>query len=108
MNKTSFALLLLSAVLLSAPSAAAQTVEGLERILAFLVVSYGEAAWVILNAAGAAEGSPENSVESSESGVYRFAKGNGWLPKKAAPNTPVTLGGRILPYMEAGPGTVPL
>jgi hypothetical protein len=89
--------LLLSAALLPLQTAAAQTAEGLERILTLPVVGYGEAAWVILNAAG----TTENSGEFSESGAYCFAEDNGWLPKKAAPNTPATLGGVSFLIMKA-------
>jgi hypothetical protein len=86
--------LLLSA-LLPAPRAAAQTAAELERVLALPSVSYGDAAWVVLGAAGTAlaEGSPK--------GAYRFAADNQWLPKKAAAEAPVSLGGVSFLIMKA-------
>ncbi|MDR2618897.1 MAG: OmpA family protein [Treponema sp.] len=87
MKKTFFALLVLSAALFSAQRAAAQTAAELERVLGLQTVTYGDAAWLILNAAGTAL--PEDSAE----GAYRFAADNKWVPKKAAAETPVTLGG---------------
>jgi hypothetical protein len=106
MKNTFAALLLLSAALLPAPSAVAQTAAALERVLALPAVSYGDAAWVVLNAAGtalpeAAEASLENPGEFSEGGAYRFAEDNKWLSKKAAPDTPVTLGGVSFLIMKA-------
>jgi hypothetical protein len=87
--------LLLFAILLPAPRAAAQTAAELERVLALPVVSYGDAAWVVLNAAGTA------LEESSAKGAYRFAADNKWLSKKAAAETPVTLGGLSLLITKA-------
>jgi hypothetical protein len=105
MKKTFAAVMVLSTILLSAPGAAAQTAEGLERLLALPIVSYGEAAWLILNAAGVAEDPPgnstENSGESSEGNAYRFAAYNGWIPKKAIVDTPATLGGVSFLIMKA-------
>jgi hypothetical protein len=82
MKKIFFAALLaLSAALLSA-----QTAAELERVLALPAVSYGDAAWLVLGAAGTAI--PENSLNAA----YRFAADNNWLPKKAAAGAPATLG----------------
>ncbi|MDR1352414.1 MAG: hypothetical protein LBK05_03935 [Treponema sp.] len=71
----------------------AQTAAELERILAVPEVNYGDAAWLVLNAAGAAESSP--------GGAYRFAADSKWLPKKAAAEAPATLGGVSLLIMKA-------
>jgi hypothetical protein len=90
-----FAVLALSAALLCAPDAAAQTAAELERILALPAVSYGDAAWAVLGAAGTAL--PENSP----AGAYRFAADSGWLPKKAAAEESATLGGVSLLIMRA-------
>jgi outer membrane protein OmpA-like peptidoglycan-associated protein len=98
MKKAFFALLLLSAILLPAPNAAAQTAAELERVLALPVVSYGDAAWVVLGAAGTALPA---AAEDSPDGAYRFAADNNWLPQKAAPETPATLGGLSLLIMKA-------
>jgi hypothetical protein len=84
-KKTFFALLLLSAALLAALGADAQTAAELERVLALPAVSCGDAAWFIFNAVGAAL--PENSA----GGAYRFAADSGWLRKDAAAEAPVTL-----------------
>jgi hypothetical protein len=88
-------ILLLFSALLPAPNAAAQTATELERVLALPAVSYGDAAWVILNAAGTV------TAENSAAGAYRFAADKRWLPKKAAAEMPVTLGGVSLLIMNA-------
>jgi hypothetical protein len=90
-----FVLCILSAALLSVGSAAAQTAAELERFLALPAVTYGDAAWLILNAAGT------SLPESSAGGAYRFAADNGWLPQKAAAGTPLTLGGLSLLVIKA-------
>jgi outer membrane protein OmpA-like peptidoglycan-associated protein len=95
MKKTFFALYILSAALLSGPCADAQTAAELERVLALPSVSYGDAAWLVLSAAGTAL--PENSA----GGAYRFAVDNKWLPKKAGEAESVTLGGLSLLIMKA-------
>jgi hypothetical protein len=95
MKKTFFALLAFSAVLLPAQRAAAQIAAELERVLDLPVVSYGDAAWVVLNAAGIA------SAETSRDGAYRFAADNRWFPKKAETEEPATLGGVSLLIMRA-------
>jgi outer membrane protein OmpA-like peptidoglycan-associated protein len=96
MKKPFAAILALAAALLPAPGASAQTAAELERVLALPAVSYGEAAWVVLNAAGtvlpeAGEESSENSGDSSGVGAYRFSADNKWLSKKAAAEVPLTL-----------------
>jgi outer membrane protein OmpA-like peptidoglycan-associated protein len=72
---------------------AAQTAAELERILALPAITYGDAARFVLGAAGIAG--------ESDAGAYRFAADNHWLPKKAAAQTPATLGGLSLLIMKA-------
>jgi hypothetical protein len=97
-RKLPAALFIFTAVLLSARTAAAQTAEELERVLALPVVSYADTAWFILNAAGTAL--PE-AAENSADGAYRFAADSRWLPKKAAAEEAATLGGLSLLIMKA-------
>jgi hypothetical protein len=113
MKKPFAALLFLSAALLSvqsavaqsmaAQNAAVQTAVELERLLTLPAVSYGDAAWLVLNAAGTAlPGAPLPALaERSASGAYRFAVDNNWLPKNAGEEEPVTLGGISLLIMKA-------
>jgi hypothetical protein len=77
-------------VVISSSPLPAQTAAELERILALPAVSYGDAAWLILSSAGALP------PETSAGGAYGFASDNNWLPQKAAPEAPVTLGGLSL------------
>jgi outer membrane protein OmpA-like peptidoglycan-associated protein len=95
MKKTFAAFLLLAAALLSAPGTAAQTAAELERVLVLPAVSYGDAAWFILNAAGT------DLPEDSAAGAYRFAADHNWLPQKAAAEEPASLGGVSLLIMKA-------
>jgi hypothetical protein len=88
-------LLFLSAALLPPQTAAAQTAAELERLLALPAVSYGDAAWLVLNAAGIIP------PESSRDEAWRYAADNNWLPKKAAAERPATLGGLSLLMMKA-------
>jgi hypothetical protein len=90
------AILLLSAILLAAPNAAAQTAAELERVLSLPAVNYGDAAWIVLGAAGLPA-----LAEDSTGGAYRFAADNKWLPQKTAAETPVTLEGLSLLIMKA-------
>jgi outer membrane protein OmpA-like peptidoglycan-associated protein len=90
-----FVMLALSAALVPAPSAAAQTAAELERVLAFPAVSYDDAAWFVLGAAGTA------LAEDSAGGAYRFAAECGWLPQKATAEEPVTLGSVSFLIMQA-------
>jgi outer membrane protein OmpA-like peptidoglycan-associated protein len=80
---------------LSLAPLAAQTAAELERVLALPALTYGDAAWFVLNTAdlGPADNSPE--------AAYRFAADNNWLPKKAAEADPLTLGGLSLLLMKA-------
>jgi hypothetical protein len=94
MNKI-FTLFILSAALLPAPCAVAQTAAELERVLALPAVSYGDAAWIVLNAAGAIP------PESSRDDAWRYAADNNWLPKQAAAERPATLEGLSLLMMKA-------
>ncbi|MDR0450452.1 MAG: OmpA family protein [Treponema sp.] len=74
---------------------AAQTAAELERVLALPALTYGDAAWFVLNTAGlVTEG-------SSPEAAYRFAADKRWLPKKAAEAEPLTLGGLSLLVMKA-------
>jgi outer membrane protein OmpA-like peptidoglycan-associated protein len=103
MKKIFFTMLVFAAAQLSAQRAVAQSAVGrtaaeLERVLALPVVSYADAAWIVLNAAGTAL--PE-AAEGSAAGAYRFAAEHNWLPKKAAVEKPVTLGGVSLLIMKA-------
>jgi hypothetical protein len=84
------ALLLFAA---SAHTLGAQTAAELERILALPAVSCGDAAWLVLGAAGDPADSPGEA--------YRFAAGRGWLPRKAAAETAITLGGLSFLIMRA-------
>jgi hypothetical protein len=95
MKKTFFALMALSAGLFSLQVVSAQTAAEMERVLALPAVSYGEAAWLVLGAAGAAI--PENSPGAA----YRFVADNNWLPQKAAADAPATLGGVSFLIMKA-------
>jgi hypothetical protein len=90
-------LLFLSVILLPVPGAAAQTAAELERVLALPEVSYGDAAWVVLNAAGTAI--PETTEDSAAS--FRFVADNGWLPKKAEAEGKVRLDGLSLLLMRS-------
>ncbi|MDR0402945.1 MAG: OmpA family protein [Treponema sp.] len=78
---------------LSLTPLAAQTAAELERILALPSLSYGEAAWGVLNAAGA--------PEDSSGGAYRVAADSGWLPKNAAEADPVTMDSLSFLVMKA-------
>ncbi|MDR1175451.1 MAG: OmpA family protein [Treponema sp.] len=98
MKKLPAALFILSAVLLLTPDVDAQTAAELERVLALPAVSYGDAVWFVLSAAGTVL--PE-TAERSAGGAYRFAADNNWFPKKAAAETPVTLGGVSLLIMKS-------
>jgi outer membrane protein OmpA-like peptidoglycan-associated protein len=98
MKKPLAVCLALSAALLPVWTVAAQTAAELERVLALSAVSYGDAAWVVLNAAGTALPA---AAEASPEGAYRFAADNQWLPKKAAAEAPATLGGLSLLIMKA-------
>jgi hypothetical protein len=89
-KKIMLAVLLFSAALLSA-----QTAAELERILALPALNYGDAAWIILGAAGTVPG------ESSAAGAYRFAADNKWLPQNAGEEDPATLGGLSFLIMRA-------
>ena len=80
---------------LSAAFLPAQTAAELERILDLPAVSYHDAAWVILLSAGAVP--PQTSADDA----YDFAADNKWLPKKAAADAPVTLGGVSLLIMQS-------
>jgi hypothetical protein len=73
----------------------AQTAAELERILSIPAVSYGDAAWFILSAAGTIP------PGTSPGGAYRFAADNNWLPQKAAAEAPLTLGAVSLLIMKA-------
>jgi hypothetical protein len=84
---------MLVVLLLSAALLPAQTAAELERILALPAVSYGDAAWLILGAAGKAPG--DNSA------AYRSAADNGWLPQNAGEEDPATLGGLSFLIMRA-------
>jgi hypothetical protein len=97
MKKLFAALFALSAFhLLPTQTVAAQTAAELERVLSLPAVSYGDAAWLVLNAAGL-----PGAAENSASDAYRFAAGNNWLPKKAAAKEPATLEGLSFLIMEA-------
>jgi hypothetical protein len=95
MKKIFTAVFALSVILFSAQIAAAQTAAELERVLALPAVSYGDAAWFVLGAAGTPL--PDNSAP----GAYRFAADSRWLPKKTALETPLTLGGLSILIMKA-------
>jgi hypothetical protein len=84
---------MLAVLLLSAALLPAQTAAELERILALPAVSYGDAAWLILGAAGRAPG--------ERSAAYRFAADKGWLPKNAGEEDQATLGGVSFLIMRA-------
>jgi hypothetical protein len=84
-----------SFVVISSSPLHAQTAAELERVLAVPAVSYGDAAWIVLSAAGALP------PETSAGGAYGFAADNNWLPKKAAPEASVTLGGLSLLIMQS-------
>jgi hypothetical protein len=71
----------------------AQTAAELERILALPAVAYGDAAWLILGAAGKAPG--------EGSAAYRFAADSNWLPENAGEEDPVTLRGVSFLIMRA-------
>jgi hypothetical protein len=81
--------------LFSIQSAVAQTAAELERVLALPAVSYGDAAWFVLGAAGTAL--PDNSA----AGAYRLAADNDWLPQNTAAEEPAALGGLSLLIMKA-------
>jgi outer membrane protein OmpA-like peptidoglycan-associated protein len=97
MNKFFTLLFFFCAALFAAPGASAQTAAELERVLELPAVSYGDAARVVLGAAGAAL--PETAERPAE-GAYQFAADRGWLPKKAAADAPATLGGISLLVMR--------
>jgi outer membrane protein OmpA-like peptidoglycan-associated protein len=95
MNKF-FALgLVLSAALFPGKTLAAQTASELERILSLPEVTYGDASWFILNAAGIP------LVDNSQDGAYRFAADKQWLPKKAEARQPLSLGALSFLVMRA-------
>lgn len=70
----------------SVPFAHAQTAAELERILAVDAVSTGDAAWLILSAAGTVP------TDISAGEAYGLAKENRWLTKKAQAEEAITLG----------------
>ncbi|AEF86912.1 hypothetical protein TREPR_0578 [Treponema primitia ZAS-2] len=85
MNKN-IGLLFCLSFIFSVPFAHAQTAAELERILVVDAVSTGDAAWLILSAAGTAP------VEISAGEAYGLAKENRWLAKKARSDEAITLG----------------
>jgi hypothetical protein len=85
--------IIVTALFLTAALLPAQTAAELERILALPAVAYGDAAWLILGAAGKApEGGPA---------AYRFAADSKWLPKNAGEEDPATLKGVSFLIMQA-------
>ncbi|AEF85742.1 hypothetical protein TREPR_2298 [Treponema primitia ZAS-2] len=85
----------LTAALLSPPRAHAQTAGELERLLGAPIVSYQDAAWLVLSSVEAVPGG------TAPADAYQFALDRNWLPKKATANSAVTLGGVSLLIMEA-------
>jgi len=75
----------------------AQTATEIERLLETEAVSYGQAAWLVLEAADLS-GSFENSASD---GAFNFAAQQGWLPKKAAPQDKASLEGVSLLVMRS-------
>jgi hypothetical protein len=81
--------------LLSAPRAEAQTAGKLERLLGAPIVSYQDAAWLVLSSVEAVPGG------TTPTDAYQFALNQKWLPKKAAADDSITLGGVSLLIMQA-------
>jgi outer membrane protein OmpA-like peptidoglycan-associated protein len=82
-------------LVLSLTPLAAQTAAELERVLALPALGYGDAAWFVLNTAGL------EAENNSPEAAYRFAADKRWLPRKAAEEKPLTLGGLSLLVMKA-------
>ncbi|MFP3043569.1 hypothetical protein LQZ19_17270 [Treponema primitia] len=85
----------LTAALLSPSRADAQTAGELERLLGAPIVSYQDAAWLVLSSVEAVPGG------TTPGDAYQFALARNWLPGKATANSAVTLGGVSLLIMQA-------
>ena len=84
--------------LLAAPALAyAQTAAEIEKLLETETVSYGQAAWLVLEAADLS-GSFDSSAPE---GAFNFAAQQGWLPKNAAPRDKASLEGVSLLVMRS-------
>ena len=76
----------------------AQTAAELELILDSPAVLYSQAAWFATASVGS-DASTENEIPPEA--AFQEAMAKGWLPKNAAANEPITLGGLSLLMMKA-------
>ncbi|MDR2923697.1 MAG: hypothetical protein LBU85_10210 [Treponema sp.] len=81
------------------PAAAfAQTAAEIEKLLETEAVSYEQAAWFVLEAAGIPANSPEAFGRSE---AFSFAAQQRWMPPKAAPQNKASLEGVSLLIMKS-------
>jgi hypothetical protein len=78
--------------------AAAQTAADMDRLLDAAELSYGEAVWLVLDAA---EALPGGSGEQGREDSFRMARRWGWLPRQARMDDPMLLRDLSLLVMEA-------
>jgi hypothetical protein len=95
--KIIFALLIVSCFLFFGSSLHAQTADRIERLLEQKLVSYQEAALLVLEASGHLEPASQTSPQDA----FAFAREQGWLPANVEANYDVNLKGLSLLIMRA-------
>ena len=92
--------ILLFILLITAVFLPAQTAEKLEQLLNTPSVSYGQAAWFILEAADV-QSISDNAVIPDNNEAFVYAREKEWLPKNAGPGDIARLEGVSLLLMES-------
>ena len=75
----------------------AQTAAELEKILENPAITYSEAAWFVTTSSG----DPASAETDTPEEAFEWVMSRGWLPRRAKPDAPVTMGGLSFLLMKA-------